>query len=598
MKLRISRTLFDDPPAKLDWIIFAVLAVACYLLFQHTDLLDTGGQSLSYLSGHFLDFYDYNKSVWGYSSYLPSTYFVFALWNIPLRLLGMVSEATVRLPRLLPVMWYKLLPTLFYLASAYVIYKMAVRIGLGERKSRLSAYAWLTTPVAFFSQFIFGQYDTLGLFLLLVGLYSYLKKDLTAFALYCGIAFTFKYFALFFFVPLLLLSEKDVVAILKRVAVFAAPTLLELALYVRSPAFWRGVFGTPVPGYVELTSLWNGYVYLRLVVVAWILLCAWAYFVEPSTDEDTPRWGFYFVNLSMFLLFGLSMIHPQWLIWAAPIWVLTTFMNRRTDIFLALDVVMMLFLTLFTINFSPRDVDQQLFGLGMLKSIAQPVLQEAIPMKDLLLPRDASLAYSLLSSVVLINAVFKHPRYCRADAAGGPEPSRGLIRTRFIAGVAVFVIPAAASLILALNARPPFFVPDTTGLSPIGPVTDGRDVRQTFIAKAATITRIEFLVGTYGRINTSQITLSVESPDATSVVYKTTVDARNFADGKYWVVGVPDVHVTIVGRYILVFAASNAPAENAITLYRTSQGDVQHSHYAIIDGQRQAYDLAVKIFGN
>ena len=98
-------------------------------------------------------------------------------------------------------MWFKLLPTLFYLASAVVIHRIALDLGLGERRSRVAMYAWLTTPIAFFSQFIFGQYDSIGLFLVLAGLLFYFRRDLTAFAVLCGAAFTFKYFAALLFVP-------------------------------------------------------------------------------------------------------------------------------------------------------------------------------------------------------------------------------------------------------------------------------------------------------------------------------------------------------------------------------------------------------------
>lgn len=99
-------------------------------------------------------------------------------------------------------LWDKLLPTLAYLAGGVLVYRLAMQAGMSTRPARACAYVWLTTPIAVYSQFIFGQYDSLGIVLVLAGLYFFFKKRLGAFALLCGVAFTFKYFSLLLFLPL------------------------------------------------------------------------------------------------------------------------------------------------------------------------------------------------------------------------------------------------------------------------------------------------------------------------------------------------------------------------------------------------------------
>lgn len=66
-------------------------------------MIQTAGSALVYLFGHVRDFYDQNdKLFWGIyfygtdvyigNHYMPSTYILFALWGIPLRLLGIVTD--------------------------------------------------------------------------------------------------------------------------------------------------------------------------------------------------------------------------------------------------------------------------------------------------------------------------------------------------------------------------------------------------------------------------------------------------------------------------------------------------------------------------
>ncbi len=597
MGARVSRVLLEGPTGRLDWLLFAMLAGACYVLFLHSDIQSTGGASLVYLQGHLLDFYDYNARVWSAAHYLPSTYIVFALWNIPLWLLGLVKASSVTTARFIVLMWYKLLPTLAYLASAVLVYKLGTQVGLGARKARLGVYVWLTTPIAFYSQFIFGQYDSLGILLVLLGLYFYFKKDLTAFALLCGAAFTFKYFALIIFLPLLLLAEKRIPTILTRAGMFLLPALLEVVPYLPSQAFREGVFGTPVASYVLGPAISNGYVKLQLFLIAWVLVCAWAYFVDLRPDENASQWSFFFTNASMFLLFGLSFFHPQWLLWATPFWVISTFMSRKVDIFLVLDILMMLFFTAFSVTFSPRDVDQQLFALGLLKGVAAPVLATAVPIRDFFLLKEPSFAYSALSALMLIQVVFKHPRYCNGNPAQGDLPAPGLIRTRFLLGISIFVLPATASLVMALNSRPPFFSTAKGDFFTVGPITPGQDVRQVFLAKTATITEIQFLPGPHAGTIAPQLVVQLLDPAKDQVLFEQVIDARDLADGAYYALRLPSIQVALGQRLVLVFRAANVQADDYVTLYRTATSDLGLSHYAVLDGTRQPYDLVVRIYG-
>ena len=51
-----------------------------------------------------------------------------------------------------------------------------------------------------------------------------------------------------------------------------------------------------------------------LLSFAWIAACAGAYFVEPNDKYDLANWSLFLANLSLFLIFGLALFHPQWIL--------------------------------------------------------------------------------------------------------------------------------------------------------------------------------------------------------------------------------------------------------------------------------------------
>lgn len=396
----------------------------------------------------------------------------------------------------------------------------------------------------------------------------------------------------------MLLAEKRIQAILTHAVLFALPTVAVSLPYLWSPAFRTGVLGFSVASYVFQAAIPNGYVNVQIVIIAWILLCGWAYFTEASSQGSLVQWSFFFANLCMFVLFGLAFFHSQWLLWATPFWVVSTFMNRRPQVFLVLDILMMLFFTAFIVEFSPRAVDQGLFGLGILKGLAAPVLGNAVPMKDFFLLQDPGIAYSALSGLMLINAVFKHPRYWLANPMQAEVPSTGLVRTRFLLGTAIFVVPATVSLIMALNSRPPFLTTAKGPVASVGAIQEGRDIRQVFLAKTATISEIQFLPGKTGNLADAQLTVQLTSPSGGQILFDQTIGADKLTDQAYYTLRLPSVSVTPGQRYVLVFEVTGATGAGYLTLYRTTENTPDASHYAIIDGTRMPYDLVLLIYGN
>ena len=79
---KIRESLTCNNITRLDWAIFIVISVFCFLSFnQLDDMYHTVASSFTYLNGHIFDFYKYNTTLEyiKLNNYMPSSYILFAI---------------------------------------------------------------------------------------------------------------------------------------------------------------------------------------------------------------------------------------------------------------------------------------------------------------------------------------------------------------------------------------------------------------------------------------------------------------------------------------------------------------------------------------
>ena len=133
---------------------------------------------------------------------------------------------------------------ILYFATAQLMYRIGKEMGFGEKKSLLCKFAFLIFPMGVFSQFIFSQYDIFTVFFIVLGFWLYLRGKLWKTALMFGIAATFKYHAILYFLALILLKEKKIRNLIKYTVVMALPLLVEIVPNLGSEAFRRMCSGS------------------------------------------------------------------------------------------------------------------------------------------------------------------------------------------------------------------------------------------------------------------------------------------------------------------------------------------------------------------
>lgn len=458
----ISYSLKGDQKVCLwEKIVFSVITVLCFTCFYHSDILNTAGSAFTFLNGHILDFYTVNADLGYYDIYMPGVYILFAVWNIPLYILGygrtLVPFHEMAYPY--PVyLWFKLLPALCYFLTSFLIKEIMMEVGFSERKSRIAQIVWTACPLGFLSQFTHGQYDIFALFICLLGFLSYLRRHDKRFLLFFIIAVTFKYFALLYFMPMLLLREKNF---------WKAAFKTVLAVILNIPMLLNQGYGA---GYVEFmarNSLIARVLYPHIVMghrgadipiipVLFILLFAYIFFraKEAETKEGVFSQIVCYANFANFAMFGFLFWHPQWLLYATPFLVFTIFLAKDKKKTVLLQIGLALAYTVCKIVSFSADGAQHMLAGGLFGPWLQDIDDYFVMKMQFLLvsPFMPLLEALLLFCIFYINRDLADGR-TDGDRTQPDDLPFGLLRGYAFSGTMLFLTAALCTLIMTLLLR-------------------------------------------------------------------------------------------------------------------------------------------------
>lgn len=216
----------NDQLTIAEWIIAGVLFSVFFGSYLYVDICQTAPSSLniwnSLLDGNVLGFYSYHyEGVKG--SYIPNgvtggaydlvLYIIFAVYNFPLWIYELIT-GTSFLDAYLGRVYMKGILALFAILSAWMIKKIVCLLSDDSKLSLWAMFLFLFSHLTVSTVIVIGGYDILSVFFTLAGLYFYLKNDNGKFVLFFAIATVCKMFALWIYIPLVLLKEKKIHKIL------------------------------------------------------------------------------------------------------------------------------------------------------------------------------------------------------------------------------------------------------------------------------------------------------------------------------------------------------------------------------------------------
>lgn len=467
------RLLNYSPLKKIDLFLYFFLILFCFLSFNHPDLHLIISETSSLFDGPLFSFYDRLKDKAGIlPAYPPSIYFIFGLWSLPLKAVGVLTGFTHVSEVGFLFFWYKLLTTLFSIATAILIYKIAFYCSKNTEYSSYSTWIWLSSPFFIFTQFVFGQIDIFPLFFALIGFYYFQKNSLFLFSLFFGLTLTFKGFPLFLFIPLLLLKEKRVLHCLLYLGVLLLPYQLEKLLFSNSPAFLESTKSLTTLGLFRIQGLVfeiSNFQHTAIFPAIWTFICGWAYTLELKNHEEHYKYSL-FIGLTVFTLFFILVdCHPQWFIYFTPFFALLVLFYIKPQLLFQLEILLTLTFIFVVYTKYPQNVDLNLMASGIWAQFNPTVWDER------LMPWILNQAHRPLTVWVLDTIPFKSVPgksasgvlmgiillyiWCLSPASLRPTPLSILNkesflkfwRLRFYIGVLILVFPLLSAYLKTLS---------------------------------------------------------------------------------------------------------------------------------------------------
>lgn len=445
-----------DKPGKLEFGILIFILTICYFIFNHGDIMitSTHGKDLLQLTfkGKFLTFYDYTNST---AVYLIPIYIMFAIWSIPVKIVYFIRGINLwgKLDyfgmNYVDLMWYKLLPVIFCILSCIIIKKILGELIVDERRKKWAGFIFLSFPILIFSQFIFGQYDSINMFFTTLGIYYFIKRKYYKFAVAFSFAITFKLFPIFIFIPLILLFEKRIFHIIKYLIIGMIGTVLSNALFIGSAGFKEAkAFTNSMIDRFFVSGIQTSFGMISIFLVLFIAACIYAYLTNENNKDKFNYISMYLCLFVYSSFYTFVYWHPQWVMLLVPMWVICMLISDNLKLSYILSIVLNISYLLITVCHWPMNVDESMINHGLLPVIFGKInkngaaLANAIGKIDYLCP---DMLITLFAGVIILNLILKFPSKDRLNKYVKKEykdmPEKGYI-IGLLGVILIFIIPS------------------------------------------------------------------------------------------------------------------------------------------------------------
>ncbi len=340
---------------KWEWIVLAGVMILFSSLYMYNDIVHTSARGLAFWSslfaGELSNYYLYpypavedsiiaSVPIIG-GAYDFIIYFIFALYDLPAWVWEKITGLSVF--SFYPTRLYiKGITWLFSAFAGYMVYKIAMRCGLDKNKAKWSAFIFLSSGLFVYSEVAVGGYDIISVAFSLLGIYGFLNKNNKCFIVSFGIAMACKLFAVWLFIPLLLLREKRISRLmLNAVGAFSfivvpkiyfiiAPKVHAILAHESVPSRSGPILPTTL-GSTDIISHSNiidralfdndnispfvGSKTLPLVFVGMFIIWILCYFHKKAISEKQV---IYVCAVAMSVFVLAAVLHPYWIVLIAP----------------------------------------------------------------------------------------------------------------------------------------------------------------------------------------------------------------------------------------------------------------------------------------
>jgi Gpi18-like mannosyltransferase len=190
---------------------------------------------------------------------------------------------------------------------------------------------WMLSPVALYTSFMFGQFDIIPTFFVILSTLLLYKKKFILSALFLGVSTTFKFFPLYFLPFFIVLTEGNYLKKLLMFVLGLLPLALSIFPFINLPAFQKNVLFGAHTANIGHASLYIG---AGQTISVFLIIYLVVFLAFSSREKNIDNlWKYLLAVLLVF--YSLSAFHPQWFLWAVPFLTIWWIKNPEDHVFQA-----------------------------------------------------------------------------------------------------------------------------------------------------------------------------------------------------------------------------------------------------------------------
>lgn len=316
------------------WTVFAAIPLFFFCIYTYTDIIITTQDGIAVwyaifdegsISRFYMTPYPFRDGI--YPAYDFFIYIIFAIWDLPLYIYEKIAKSSFGDIYIL-VLYAKSICLFFLVLCANKLYNLAYRVTGDGKKAGWSCFSFIFSVTVFQAVVIICGYDVISLFFTLCGIYAYLEKRDKKFVFYFSCAIACKMFALWIFIPLLLLRYKKVwkviIGFLGGIGLMVLPKLYFMFSQAASGVQTliekeSTLVSTNAVNYIS-RYLWSSEAPVATIFMPWLffflfILWVWCWFNKKELSDKTIIYVC-LIGMSIFMLTCYT--HPQWMILVMP----------------------------------------------------------------------------------------------------------------------------------------------------------------------------------------------------------------------------------------------------------------------------------------
>ena len=310
------------------WVLLALALLGGFLVFWYSDIGDTLDNAVllveSIVKGKFFDYYEYaalnSAPASQYSAnYNILLYAIFAVWNLPTVIAHLVAEVDY-MNEPIALLWCKLIIVAAYIGIFFVISKITKKLTDSDEDGVLAGFISISSLCVFVPALVACQYDCLSLLCMLLGIYFYSERKTLQFLVMFALAVPLKMFALFIFIPLILIRYKNVLKLAGMLISIMIPSIL-LELPFKADPYFSVAMDSQSKDAIYL--LLDGVIVIDEIrinpfIVAFIVICFLCYMKKDADSISETYNGIYYSFATFAAFCALTPIRSYWIILFTP----------------------------------------------------------------------------------------------------------------------------------------------------------------------------------------------------------------------------------------------------------------------------------------